>query len=273
MALAGLPGSRQQRAPLPPALRPPGPPAADLARFPLEVVPHGICDVTGLRSVTDYGFRNAQIQKIMKTFEDQCRLRTWDARYWQTYPFKGVYQYISSRAHYNRKSCHSNLQTYWELLDSRAMPWNDASEHEQWWMKSYQLIPTIVFGQANHSLRLPKGSVPGDFQPGAQWWPHQINCWVTPTIDHSIRLPGCHPGLCGDNAITGSRPWLIHRTRILVLTDAMWTEYTAPSSTPSDFGFQMVSPAVELNPSPLIEEISDDANESEDEGFCLMDMD
>ena len=55
---------------------------------------------------------------------------------------------------------------------------------------------------------------PEELSNWAQWWPHLVHPWNT-----SASALDCIWGLCVDNAITGSRPWQIHKSRVQILSE------------------------------------------------------
>ena len=73
--------------------------------------------------------------------------------------------------------------------------------------------PCLFWGRADHSLSTHRLDIERQ-DPECEWWPGICNPWVA-----------CGAGglciwvLCADNAVTGSRPWEVHRTRILIITD------------------------------------------------------
>ena len=106
------------------------------------------------------------------------------------------------------------------------------------------IVPAMVYGPADHSLRYQVGQ--GE-TPYSQWWPMLVNHW-----NQCGEHPNCFWCLCVDHAITASRPWPVHRSRIHILSAATTTSDSEPPVVPQD-----ATSSDDWN-GPVIEEIVSD---------------
>ena len=89
-------------------------------------------------------------------------------------------------------------------------------------------VPCLFWGRADHSLSCHRLDI--ELQdPDCCWWPGICNPWV------ACGCGGfCLWVLCADNAVTCSRPWEVHRTRIFIITDDIaLRSQTAPVTMPA----------------------------------------
>lgn len=200
----------------------------------IDAVPMEVCQVTGLQCVTEAGWTYAKVKSTLSSFENQMRTEM-PYEFWLAHPWEGVYASLAKKAVWNWQRCSKRRAGFQAMLSSYVAPpmptphmhpgMNDVGP----W--NFPLVPSMVFGQGNHNLEQPCGY--GDDDGCSEWWPVVINPWVEAWSSiGGRRAPGCFWGMCVSLALTGGRPWAIHRTRIYVVTNHILGAAVAPAEPP-----------------------------------------
>ena len=170
----------------------------------LHVEPRAICEHSGLGSVTECHWDEELIKSFLKDFEINFLMRITDPMYWHRHPWNGLFDGIRNRLFYNCENTRKKRWSYWEMM--RRNNGNLLSAQ-------HPSVPTLIWGRADHSLSFARLDAEL-MDPDSQWWPGLVNPWVAAGADGCSRWV-----LCADNAVTGSRPWEVHMSRIFVITD------------------------------------------------------
>ena len=177
----------------------------------LHVAPHAVCTATSLMSVKDAQWDVELLRQFIQRFEYDFTHRISDDAYWQHHPWDGLFDGIRHRLFFNMmRSARKRMTGYWEMTKMRADLGQLAMQNPS--------VPCLIFGRPDHSLASPR--LDGEqHDQSCSWWPAVCNPWVP--CGWCLL---CLWVLCADNAVTGSRPWEVHRTRIFVITDNFLNE-------------------------------------------------
>ena len=172
-----------------------------------HVAPLAVCTDANLASVKDAHWDANQIKNFISRFEGEFVSRITDPVYWQQFPWNGLFDGIQNRLTFKLERTHKKRFGYWEMLRRRDDMGPLAIQH--------LTSPCLFWGRADHSLSFHRLDIERQ-DPECEWWPGICNPWVA-----------CGAGglciwvLCADNAVTGSRPWEVNRSRIFIITDDM----------------------------------------------------
>ena len=180
-------------------------------RGKLHVAPRAVCTVTSLHSMKDTQWDEELLRQFMLGFEYDFIHRIRDPAYWQQHPWEGLFDGIRHRLLFNMmRSARKKMIGYWEMTKIRVDLGQLAMQNPS--------VPCLIFGRPDHSLASSRLDAEQHDQ-SCSWWPAVCNPWVP--CGWCLL---CLWVLCADNAVTGSRPWEVHRTRIFVITDDFLNE-------------------------------------------------
>ena len=201
----------------------------------IHVAPQEVCQCAQFNSATDAAWHTESLQSYLKHFEAQCLTRIIDPAFWNQHPYRGLFDCLRNRLAWNSRLCARKRTTgYWEIMAPVV-------QHGQVGMDN-PTVPCMVWGRADHTLAKDRfHDVDGEW---CQWWPMLCNPW---RLCSTWGVIDCYWCLCADNAITGSRPWPVHRTRIFIITDELFNIGHGPvqPQQPPDWD------------GPVIEEVAD----------------
>jgi hypothetical protein len=156
---------------------------------------------------------------VLEKWQNKCINGVYD-NFWSVHGrFNGVFQFIRDRVKWNGDRCRKKSGGYWELTAPSRFSYLHAAgfaslvpEYQEF-ASRFPLVPAMVWGAAVPAAMERQSRGDAERAEWAQWWPHIINPW-----NMSSGTANCVWGLCVENAITKSRPWQIHTSRVQILS-------------------------------------------------------